>query len=172
MFPAIKRLNSNPKKAKKYFGLDLIEDRAQKTVWTHKASIWHHLFASVQEIAQLGKIEDISAMFDGIIACPVRAKPRGANETKTFKTPKGQLIQHWIMLVPMPLDEDYLEYIPQFILQFQELWKKSFIRLAYKQAVENITQHIGLINQVSEGGNYWDILDKAVQKDIIHISNN
>src|SRR5687768_3610897 len=30
LLPEIKRLNSNPKKGKKYFGLDLIEDRAQK----------------------------------------------------------------------------------------------------------------------------------------------
>jgi hypothetical protein len=112
LFPSIRRLNSNPKKAKKYFGLDLVEDRTQKTVWTHKPSIWHNLLASVQEIAQSSKIEGISAMFDGIISCPIRAVPKGANETKTFQTAKGQFIQHWIMLVPMPPDGDYLEYIP------------------------------------------------------------
>ena len=81
------------------------------------------------------------------------------------------MIQHWIMLVPMPLDGDYMEYIPRFISQFQELWKKPYIRLAYKNGVEGITQHSGLINQISEDGNYWDVLDKAVEKDINHISN-
>jgi hypothetical protein len=110
-------------------------------------------------------------MFDGIISCPIRAVPKGANETKTFQTAKGQFIQHWIMLVPMPLDGDNLEYIPQFILQFQELWRNPYVRLSYKNGIEGITQHSGLINQISNDGNYWDVLDKAVQKYINYISN-
>ena len=168
LFPSITRLHKNPKKAMKYFGIDLVEDRTHKTVWTHKASIWQILLASVKEVAEYENIEGISTMFDGILACPVRAVPKGANEIETFKSAKGQLIQHWIMLVPMPLDKDYLEYIPQFIFQFQELWSQPYIRAAYKNGVKGITQHSGLINQISEDGNYWDILDKAVQKDIIH----
>ena len=106
-------------------------------------------------------------MFKGILACPVRAIPNGPNETQTFKSPKGQNIQHWIMLVPMPADIEPSKYIPKFISKFQDLCKKPFIRSAYKTGAVNITQHFGLISQVSEDGNYWSVMDITTQKDFI-----
>ena len=109
----------------------------------------------------------ISKMFNGILPCPVRAVPDGPNEIKTFKSVKGQNIQHWIMLVPMPAHIDSSEYIPQFIASFQALCRKAFIQSAYKSGGIAMTQHSGLIAQISEDGNYWRVIDTAGHKDLI-----
>ena len=132
-----------------YFGIDLIEKGSGRTFWTHKASVWHDLFESVQEMVQSGQAEPISDMFNGTISCPVRAVPKGDNDTETFRSAKGQNIQQWIMLVPMPGDIDSSEYINKFISSFQALCKKSHIQSAYKSGIYAITQHVGMLNQIA-----------------------
>ena len=71
------------------------------------------------------------------------------------------------MLVPVPSEYDYSEYIPLFLNKFQDLYKKQYIQLAYKSGVVGITVHPGLISQISEEGNYWNILDSATEKEVI-----
>ena len=167
LFPPLTKLALISDKVHQYFGLDLVEDGSERTLWTHKASIWQQLFESVQDLAKTGQVASISTMFNGILACPVRAVPNGPNETQTFKSVKGQNIQHWIMLVPMPIDIDSSKYISQFIANFQGLCQKAFIRSAYKSGVISITQHPGLLGQISEDGNYWHVINNAGQKDFI-----
>jgi hypothetical protein len=167
LFPSLRRFDLLSKKVHQYFGLDLVEDGTERTIWTHKASVWQQLFESVQDLAKTGQVASISKMFHGIIACPVRAVPNGPNDIETFRSVKGQNIQHWIMLVPMPIDIDSSEYISQFIATFQGLCQKPFIRSAYKSGVISITQHPGLITQISEDGNYWHVINNAGQKDFI-----
>ena len=70
--------------------------------------------------------------------------PNGPNDIEIFMSVKGQNIQHWIMLVPMPADIDSFEHIPQFITSFQALCKKAFLKSTYKNGVIAITQHYGL----------------------------
>ena len=111
-------------------------------------------------------------MFNGILACQVQTYPNGCNEIQTFKTAKGQNIQHWIMLVAMPAEIVSSEYIPEFICQFQRLCKKPYIRSTYKSGVNALSQHHGLMTAILEDGNYWIGIDNAVQKDIIYESNN
>ena len=172
LFPSHLKGVSVLKKKKEYFGLDLVEEGSERTYWTHKASIWKGLFESVQEMALTGEVDSISDMFNGVLACPVRAVPNGPNDTKTFKSVKGQNIQHWIMLVPMPVDIDSSEYIKEFIHCFQDLCKKLFIRDAYKSGVNAISQHPGMLNQISPDGNYWNVIDNAVENNIIFKSFN
>ena len=117
LFPSLLKLSSVSNKTQQYFGLDLVDDQTERTIWTHKASIWKGLFESVHELAQAGQVAAISKMLNEILACPVRAVPNGPNETQTFRSAKGQNIQHWIMLVPMPGDVDQL-HIPQFLYMF------------------------------------------------------
>ena len=71
------------------------------------------------------------------------------------------------MLVPMPSGNDYSEYIPLFLSKFQALYQKAYIQSAYKSGVVAITQHPGLISQISEEGNYWQILENATKKEVI-----
>ena len=71
------------------------------------------------------------------------------------------------MLVPMPADIDFSEYIPQVIASFQALCRKAFIHSAYKSGVVAITKHNGLIAQILEDGNYWHVINTAGQKDLI-----
>ena len=171
LFPPLSKLTSFAKISQQYFGLDLVDEDKDRTHWTHKASVWQTLFASVIEMTKTGQVAPISPVFDGILSCPVRAEPNGANVTKTFKSVKGQNIQHWIMLVPMPPEMDYSEYIPLFLSKFQALYKKPYIQSAYKSGVAAITTHCGLINQISEEGNYWHVLDDATEKEIIYQSH-
>ena len=98
--------------------------------------------------------------------------PNGPNDTVTFQSGKGQNIQQWIMLVPMPVDIDLSDYIQTFALKFQELCKKLYIHSAYKSGVSGITQHTGMLNQISQDGNYWNIVENAVQNNIIFKSAN
>lgn len=172
LFPSLAKANLLAKKTHQYFGLDLVEEGTERTYWTHKASVWQDLFISVKELAKTGQVMNISAMFNGVLSCPVRAVPNGPNEIQTFQSGKGQKIQHWIMLVPMPSDIDATCYVQEFLSSFQVLCKKPFIRSAYKSGVVGITQHPGLINQISEDGNYWYILDNAGQKDVIIKANS
>src|SRR5687767_15688319 len=118
-------------------------------------------------MAAEGKVAPISDMFNGILACAVRADPNGPSEMKTFKSAKGQHIQHWIMLVPMPPDIDSSEYIPLFIRTFQSLCKKSTIRSAYHSGMLGITQNSVLLNAISEEGNYWNVIENAHDTEII-----
>src|SRR5687767_8914777 len=111
-------------------------------------------------------------MFNGILNCAVREKPRGPNEIHSFMSGKGQNIQRWILLVPMPADVDPAEYIPQFLCCFQCLCNKTFIRSAYKSGAEVFTTHHGLLTQISDDGAYWHVIDNASQKDTITKSNN
>jgi hypothetical protein len=163
LFPSLLNLDSIPKK-NQFFGLDLVEEETERTVWTHKASVWQDLFASVKDLAQKGKVMPISSMFDGILACAVRAVPKGPSVIQTFRSNKGQNIQHWIMLVPMPSDIDLLEYIPKSISNFHSLCGKPFIRSAYKSGVVTITQHPGIMTQILEDGTYWNVLDNVIKK--------
>ena len=167
LFPSVQDQDSTVNNSQKYFGFDLVKDNTERTIWTHKASVWTDLFSSVQELAKTSQAETISEMFNGIFTCAVRADPKGSNEIQTFRSNKGQNIQHWIMLVPMPADIDYSEYIHLFIGSFQHLCKKQFIRSAYKSGVQGFTSHHGLLSQVSEDGSYWHAIDNAFQKDVI-----
>ena len=72
----------------------------------------------------------------------------------------------------MTADIDSLQYVPQFIATFQDTCKKLFIRSAHKTGVSAIITHGGLINQVSEDGNYWNVIENAGQKDMIFKSHN
>lgn len=164
---------SDSKNLQSYFGLDLVEEGTERTVWTHKASVWKDIVQSIFELAESGENQQsINRIFHGLLACPVRAVPNGPNEPETFKSAKGQRIQHWIMLVPMPADIDTSEYIPLFISEFTSLSKKAFIRSAYHYQVSQITKHSGLLNQISSSGIYWNIIDKASQNDVITQHNN
>ena len=167
LFPSLPKQALTSGKGQQFFGLDLVEDGQERTFWTHKATVWQQLFESVQDLSKTGQVAPISKMFNGILPCPVRAVPNGPNEIENFKSVKGQNIQHWIMLVPMPADIDSLEYIPQFLASFQALCRKAFIRSAYKSGVIAITKHDGLIAQISEEGNYWHVIDTAGHKDLI-----
>jgi hypothetical protein len=71
------------------------------------------------------------------------------------------------MVIPIPADFESTKYIPDFIQNFQQLCKQSFIRSAYKTGVKTITQHQGMIDQLSEEGTYWNVLDNAAEKEII-----
>ena len=106
-------------------------------------------------------------MFNGILACPVRAIPKGPNNTKTFQSVKGQKIQHWILLVPMPADVDFRSFIQKNLSGFQSLCKKPSVRSAYKTGVAEITHYPGMINAIAQDGNYWNVIDNAAQKNII-----
>ena len=76
------------------------------------------------------------------------------------------------MLVPMPVDIDSSKYINEFISMFQAVSKKIFTRSAYKSGVDAITKHHGMMNAISEDGNYWNVLDLAVEKDFIFRAHN
>ena len=155
-----------------YFGLDLVDGEMEQTNWTHKPSVWQDLFESVFEIAANGQGEAIHDMFKGILACQVQASPNGCNEVETFRTGKGQNIQHWILLVPMPVEINFSEYITEFLSTFQSLCKKQYIRSAYKSGVRAISEHHGLMTAISENGNYWIGMNNAFQKEITFESNN
>ena len=172
LFPLLQNFASIPKNTQHYFGLDLGDEVTERTFWTHKPSMWQDLFISAKEMADRGQVVPISSKFYGIMACPLRAVPKGENTTKSFKSGKGQLIQHWIMVIPIPADIESTKYIPDFIGNFQQLCKQSFIRSAYKTGVETITQHQGMINQLSEEGSYCNVLDNAAEKEIIFKSFN
>ena len=122
-----------------YLGLDLIDEDKERTYWTHKATAWESLFSSVIDLAQTGEVDPIGPEFDGILSCPVQAEPNGPNETKTYKTAKGHSFQQWIMLVPMPTNKNYSEYIPLFLSKFQALYQQTMIQSAYKSGVACLT---------------------------------
>jgi len=167
LFPSLSQLSSSAMTTQQYFGLDLVDEGKERTHWTHKGSVWHDLFETVIEMAKIGQVTPIDIAFKGILSCPVRAEPNGDNIIKTFKSGKGQNIQHWIMLIPMPSNMVYSEYIPEFLTKFQTLYKKPYIQSAYKSGVKGITNHPGMINQISEDGSYWDVLDNATENEVI-----
>ena len=168
LFPKITQIESISKKAFSYFGLDLVEEETEKTFWTHRPGVWKDIVQSVFELAATGgTCPSISKMFQGLLACPVRATPKGPSIPETFPTASGLNIQHWIMLVPMPADIDTSEYIPIFISELTSLSKKAFFKSAYHYHVSNSTKHQGLLAQVDKNGSYWNIIDKASQNDII-----
>ena len=72
-----------------------------------------------------------------------------------------------LLLVPMPTNMCYADYIPLFLSKFQALYKMPYIKSAYKSGVKFHTCHSQLLNQISEDGNYWNVLDKATEKAVI-----
>ena len=66
----------------------------------------------------------------------------------------------------MPTNTSYSLYIPQLFCEFQALLKKPHIQLAYKSCVAAVTEHAGLLSQISEEGNYWKVLDDATEKEL------
>ena len=102
-----------------YFGLEPVDEGTERTYWTHKPNIWQNCFESIQGFSKTGTVTPISEMFNGVLSCPVRVIPKGSNDTKTFQSVKGQEIQHWILLVPMPADVDFTSFIQDFLSSFQ-----------------------------------------------------
>ena len=41
------------------------------------------------------------------------------------------------------------------------------MKSAYKSGVSVISEHLAMLNQVSEEGNYWKVLDDAAEKEIM-----
>ena len=80
--------------------------------------------------------------------------------------------QHWIMLIPMPADVVTSDYIKCFISEFGALIKKGFIRCAYHYQVSIIFKHPGLLTQISPTGSYWNVIEKACQKEVMIQNNN
>ena len=150
-----------------YFGLDLVDEDNERTHWTHKASVWENIFATVLEMAKTKNVAPISPKFDGVLSCPVRATPNGESVIKTFHTSRQKTIQHWIMLVPMPTNSEYSKFVPQFLKIFQDLYKMQYIKSAYKSGVSAIIPHAGVQNAVSEDGTYWKVLHNATENEII-----
>ena len=168
LFPRITQIESLSKKAFSYFGLDLVVEETERTVWTHKPGVWKDIVQSVFELAAIGAAcQSISKIFQGLLACALRDIPKGPNEPKTYNSANGKTFQHWIMLVPMPADIDTSEYIPLFISEFTSLSKKAFIRSAYHYQVSNIFKHPGLLAQIDKNGSYWNILEKASHNDVM-----
>jgi len=170
-FPSIQQLLEVEKKTQ-FFGLDLVDEMTERTIWTHKASVWKDVFELVPKHSETCQVQTIDKMFDGIFAYAVRGVPNGPSEAEFFHSGKGQRIQHWILLVPMPVNADPSQYIQEFISKFVEECKRKFIRSAYHAGVKAITTHEGLIQQVDEDGNYWYGMENAVQKDFILKTNN
>lgn len=167
IFPPLPNLPSNSKVTKQYFGLDLVDEEKERPYWTHKASVWQNLFTGINDLVTTKDADPIDSAFDGILYCPLQETPNGPNENKSFMSALGKPIQMWIMLVPMPTDIDHSEYIPQFLGKLHALSKKTYIQLAYKFGVAGITKHAGLMEQVSEGGNYWHVLNNAAKEEVI-----
>ena len=111
--------------------------------------------------AKKGQCDPISDMFNGVLSCPVRAIPNGSNKIRAFQSVKGQKIQHWILLVPMAADVDFMNYIKKILSCFHQLSKKTIVKLAYKSGVEAITTHVGLINATSDDSKYWSVIDNT-----------
>ena len=167
LFPFHPKSPSFAKSTQKYFGLDLVEEEKERTYWTHKASVWQDLFEGINHIAETENIDGIGNEFDGIFAAGLQAEPKGPNEIKTFKTSNNKYIQQWILMVPMPIELEYFKYIPKFLSQFQSLCKMPLIQSGYKSGVAGFSHYPGLMNQLSENGSYWQVLDNAIEKDII-----
>ena len=164
----LSNLPSNSKATKQYFGLDLVDAEKERPYWTHKASVWQNLFIGISDLVMTKDAQPIDSAFDGILSCPLQATPNGPNENMTFISALGKTIQMWIMLVPMPTDIDPSEYIPQFLGKLQALSKKTYIQLAYKFGVASITKHEGSMEQISEGGKYWHVLNNATKEEVIY----
>ena len=71
------------------------------------------------------------------------------------------------MLVPMPAEMNYAKYIPKFLCQLQALSKRADIKSAYKTGIAAISEHPVLLNQVSDEGLYWNVLDDVTEKEVI-----
>lgn len=171
-FPRVPNCGSDSKNMLSYFGLDLVDGGTERTVWTHKPSVWKDIVQSVFELMESGETkQSINRIFHGLLACPVRAVPKGLNETESFQSASGLRIQHWILLVPMPADIDTSEYIPLFISEFTSLSKKAFIKSAYHYQYSKISKHTGLLSQISSTGIYWNIIENAINNDIITQDN-
>ena len=126
VFPTISKNDSVKINPVVYFGLDLVEDETERTIWSHKASSWKDVIEAIFELAEDNvSAQSINQIFKGILACPVRAVPNDPNEPETFTTGKGQNIQHWIMLIPMPADVFTSDYIKCFISEFGALIKRD-----------------------------------------------
>lgn len=167
LFPPVSKVTTFAKPTHQYFGLDLVDEDKDRTYWTHKASVWQNLFALVNDLARTEEAAPIDSEFEGVLSCPVRAVPNGPNDVKTFRSGKGKYIQYWIMLVPMPADTNYAEYIPKFLRQLQALSKRADIKSAYKTGIAAISEHPVLLNQVSDEGLYWNVLDDVTEKEVI-----
>ena len=95
-----------------------MEEGSGRTFWAHKAKVWENLFESVLGFAKNVQCDPISDMFHGVLSCPVKTFPNGPNKTRTFQPVKGQKIHQWILLVPMPADVDFMNYIKEFLSCF------------------------------------------------------
>ena len=98
-----------------YFGIDLINKDKERTLWTHKPSVWEKVLNDGKGAPTANEAGIISPPY---VSCPVRAIPNGPNETKTFKSGKGVPIQQWILLVPMSSNAIASQSIKCFLSDF------------------------------------------------------
>ena len=73
VFPSATNLGDDTVISDQYFGLDLIDVKSERSFWTHKPSVWQSVFETVPVVAKEGQISPISSIFNGVLACPVRA---------------------------------------------------------------------------------------------------
>jgi hypothetical protein len=156
------------------FAIDLVENKTDNTVWTHKPDAWKQVFQVDEDLTSEDGDQRIDPFFYSLEkACP-RSVAKGPNVKKQLVTKNGKTVDFqnlWGMIKCTPDTEATLK---DELVKFSILASDQSVQEAYHVAVKNMgANYPALLEQVMapeaskpRQGEYWTKLSKSCTSDI------
>jgi hypothetical protein len=152
------------------FAIDLVENKTDNTLWTHKPEAWCSLFQIDEELTHENGGQRIDNFFYCLQFASPRSEPKGPNVKKQLHTKNGKTIDCQLLWGMIKCTPDTEATLTAEIVKFSTLASNQSVQEAYHVAVLNLgTNFPALLEQVqppkkssnSRIGEYWTKLSKS-----------
>ncbi len=151
------------------FAIDLVENKTDCTVWTHKPDAWSKLFQMDEELAVEDGGHAIEPFFYSLQATCPRSVAKGPNLKKQLHTKNGKTVDCQLLWGMIKCTPDTQAKLQLELVKFSTLASDKEIQQAYFVAVQTMgTNYPALLDQVRPTdsskprfGEYWTKLNSS-----------
>lgn len=151
------------------FAIDLVENKTDCTVWTHKPDAWSKLFQMDEDLSEEEGGSTIEPFFYSLQAACPRSLAKGPNIRKQLTTKNGKTVDCQLLWGMIKCTPDTEATLKLELAKFSTLASNQGIQQAYFVTVQNMgTTYPALLDQVKppesskpKFGEYWTKLTKS-----------
>jgi hypothetical protein len=151
------------------FAIDLVENKSDSTVWTHKPDAWSKLFQMDEELTEEEGGHTIEPFFYSLQATCPRSEAKGPNVRKQLHTKNDKTVDCQLLWGMIKCTTDTEATLKVELVKFSTLASNQGIQQAYFVAVQQMgTTYPALLDQVRplesskpKHGEYWTKLTKS-----------
>lgn len=158
------------------FAIDLVENRSNNTLWTHKPSAWEQVFNMDRTLSQGDGGHNIDEFFYNLRSTFRRNIPKGPNMKKTLITKNSRVVDCQILWGMVVCTDNTEDMLTTEIAKFLDLARNQAIQQAYYVTMQNLGSTFKpLLDQImppaTKGapprvGEYWEKLSTVCSHEI------